>query len=52
MVDDQELQREQAERERESRETDVTKFDELTEEQAGERESVAERLGEPPPKRD
>jgi hypothetical protein len=52
MVDDQELQREQAEREQESRKSDVTKYDELIEEQGEDRESLAERLGEPPPPRD
>ena len=47
MVDDQELQKEQAERERESRQSDVTKYDELIEEQDEERESAAQRIGEP-----
>jgi hypothetical protein len=52
MVDDRELEHEQAERDRESRESEVTKFEELTAEQDEERESVAQRLGEPPPERD
>ena len=39
-------------REEESRESDVTKFEELDEEQVEERESIAQRLGEPPPERD
>ncbi|MGH2921629.1 MAG: hypothetical protein ACRDKU_06155 [Gaiellaceae bacterium] len=52
MADQEQLDREQAQRERESRESDVTKFEELTDEQGDERESVAQRLGEPPPERD
>jgi hypothetical protein len=52
MADQEQVEREQAQREQESRESDVTKFDELTEEQDGERESAAQRLGEPPPERD
>jgi hypothetical protein len=47
MVDDQELQREQAERERESRQSDVTKFEEISEEVRDEREDAAQRIGEP-----
>jgi hypothetical protein len=39
-------------REQESRESDVTKFEELTEEQGEERENLAKRLGEPPPERE
>jgi hypothetical protein len=46
MVDDQELQREQAEREQESRESDVTKFEEISEEVRDEREDAAQRIGE------
>jgi hypothetical protein len=47
MADDQELQREQAEREQESRESDVTMFEERTDEQSEDREGAAQRIGQP-----
>ena len=52
MPDQEELKREQAERERESRESDVTKFDEIADEVAEEHEEAAHRIGEELPPRD
>jgi hypothetical protein len=52
MTDQEELNREQEVRERESRESDVTKFEELAEEVGEEREEAAQRIGEPLPPRD
>ena len=42
----------QEQREQESRESDVTKFEERTDEQSEEREELAERLDEPLPSRE
>ena len=47
MSDEQQLEREQAQREEESRESDVTKFEEISEEVRDEREDAAQRIGEP-----
>ena len=52
MPDKQELNREQEQRERESRESDVTKFEEIAEEVGEEREEAAQRIGEQLPPRD
>ncbi len=51
MPDPEELKREQEQRDRESRESDVTKFDELAEEVAEEHEEAAHRIGEELPPR-
>jgi hypothetical protein len=47
MADDQELQREQAEREAESRDSDVTEYEERIDEESDERERAAQRIGQP-----
>ena len=47
MPDQEELNKEQAQREQESRETDVTKFEEIGEEVREEREDAAQRIGTP-----
>lgn len=52
MADQEELNREQEQRERESRESDVTKFEEIAEEVGDEREEAAQRIGEELPPRD
>jgi hypothetical protein len=52
MPNQDELNREQEQRERESRETDVTKFEEVAEEVGEEREEAAQRIGEELPPRD
>jgi hypothetical protein len=52
MPDQEELNREQEQRERESRESDVTKFEEIADEVGEERGEAAQRIGEELPPRD
>ena len=52
MPDEEELHREQEQREKESRESDVTKFEEIADEVAEEHEEAAHRIGEELPPRD
>jgi hypothetical protein len=52
MPDQEQLNREQEQRERESRDTDVTKFEEIADEVGDERQDAAQRIGEELPPRD
>ena len=52
MPDQEELNREQEQRGQESRESDVTKFEEIAEDVGDERQDAAQRIGEELPPRD